>query len=83
MSNTTDTIKSTIAGTFELPLESINEASSSESIEKWDSVGHINLVMALEQSLGLSFTMDEIALMKDFQAICKVVATKAGEVKTA
>jgi len=77
MSNTVERIKNTIASTFEVPMETIGDESSSQTIEKWDSIGQINLVMALEQELGLSFTMDEIVQLKDFASICRVVAGKA------
>ena len=77
MSKTVERIKNTIASTFEVPVETIGEGCSSQTIEKWDSIGQINLVMALEQELGLSFTMDEIVQLKDFASICRVVADKA------
>jgi acyl carrier protein len=83
MSNLIGKIKSTIASTFEIPIETIRDDSSSQTIEKWDSIGQINLVMALEQELGLSFTMDEILQLKDIATICRVVAGKTAEAKTA
>lgn len=76
MNNMVESIKNTIASTFEVPVETICDDSSSQTIEKWDSIGQINLVMALERELGLSFTMDEILQLKDFASICKVVAAK-------
>ncbi len=75
-------IKSTIATTFEIPVETIQDNSSNQTIEKWDSIGQITLVMALEQELGLSFTMDEIGQLKDVATICRVVAYKAAEGKS-
>ncbi len=71
-------IKKAIATTFEIPVEKVNNESSTQTIEKWDSIGHINLVMSLEQHLQLSFSVDEIMQMKDFGTICKVVAAKTG-----
>ena len=83
MSNMIEKIKNIIASTFEIPIETIRDDSSSQTIEKWDSIGQINLVMALEQELGLSFTMDEIMQLKDVATICRVAAGKTAEVKPA
>lgn len=79
MTNTIERIKSAIAATFEIPVETICDDSSNQTVEKWDSIGQINLVMALEQELGLNFTMEEIAELKDFAAICRVVERKMSE----
>ena len=64
-----------------LPGEVIREHSG-QTIEKWDSVGHINLVMALEQKFGVSFTMEEIMHLRDVGTICKAIAEKGGKPAT-
>ena len=71
-----DRVREVIATTFELPPEKVNRESSSQTIEEWDSVAHINLVMALEEKFGTSFTMEEIAEMHDVMTICKVIEAK-------
>lgn len=76
MSSTIEDVKAAIATTFDIPVEAVRADSSSEAIEQWDSIGHINLVMALEQRLGLKFTIEEIMEMKTIAAICKVVESK-------
>ncbi len=72
-------IKRAIAATFEIPLAAVDANSSSQTIAKWDSIGHIDLVMTLQQDLGLSFTMEEIIQMKDFDSICRVVVAKTAK----
>jgi len=67
-----------IATSFEIPVEQISDSCSDQTIEQWDSVGHINLVMALEQEFGLSFTMEEIMHLRDIAAISKAIAEKSG-----
>jgi len=43
-----------------IPLDRINENSSPDTIEAWTSLKHMNLVLALEQEFGTTFTDEEI-----------------------
>lgn len=48
------------ADVFQVPIESISPDSSPETIESWDSLQHLNLVLALEQEFSVQFSPDEI-----------------------
>ena len=76
MSDILSKVKCLVADSFEIPIERIGDDSSSQTIEQWDSVGHINLVMALEAEFGVSFAMEEIMRLHDVRAISKVLAEK-------
>lgn len=71
-----DEIKQILATTFQIPLESIGDDSSPQTIPQWDSVGHINLVMSLEKQFGLKFSMNEILEMQDLASIQRMVKEK-------
>ena len=79
MSEILSEVKSQIAATFEISVEQVADDSSGQTIEQWDSVGHINLVMALEQKFGVSFTMEEIMQLRDVRAICRVISEQSGK----
>ena len=53
-------IKNIISAVFEIPADSINDNSSPDSIESWDSLKHMNLVVALEEEFEIELTDDEI-----------------------
>jgi acyl carrier protein len=53
------------------------EDLDSDSLEAWDSVQHLTLVLALEQAFGVQFTPEEIGLMKSVPAI-KAMLDKKG-----
>jgi acyl carrier protein len=40
----------------------INEDSSADSIEQWDSLRHLNLVLALEEEFGISIPDEEVGI---------------------
>lgn len=42
----------------------INESTNGDSIEEWDSLGHIELIVAVEAEFDIKFTTAEIAEMK-------------------
>ena len=54
----------------------LTDELSQESLEHWDSLGHIRLVSALEESLGVSFTIDDIESMSSVRQILAVLAAK-------
>lgn len=39
--------------------------SSSETIEGWDSLAHINLISAIEQEFSIRFALGELEAMND------------------
>ena len=57
-------------------LQATDELSR-ETLESWDSLGHIRLISALEEALGLSFTLEEIEAMTSVPQILAVLAAKA------
>ena len=38
----------------------VDAGTNSDTIEDWDSLEHINLVVAIEKAFGLKFSMDEM-----------------------
>jgi len=73
-----DEVKQTVALTFDVPAEQLDEESSGRTIPEWDSVGHLNLVMALEERFKITFTVNEIIKMRDIQMIRRVLRDKLG-----
>lgn len=68
-----DRIKQIMSDVLEAPLEEINQDSSSENIVSWDSLKHMNLVIALEEEFDVSFDEDDIPDIQSFQEIVTVL----------
>jgi acyl carrier protein len=69
-------IRQLVADVFGLALENISPASSPDSIETWDSLHHLDLVLALEQEFGTQFTPEEIEQLLSVELIAALLAEK-------
>ncbi len=66
-------VRRIIAEVFSLEVENVAPEASPETIEAWDSVGHLNLIIALEQEFGVQFTLGDIEKMIDAPGIVRVL----------
>jgi acyl carrier protein len=62
-------IQRNVADVFQIPLESVRPETSPDTIGTWDSLQHLNLVLALEQEFGLQFTPEEIEQLLSVELI--------------
>lgn len=63
-----------IAGqTFNIPADSITPQLSSDDVENWDSLGHLNLILALEQEFKVRFAPEQIQQMMSLESIIKIL----------
>lgn len=54
----------------------ISPSAGPQEIEGWDSVQHLNLVLALEQAFAISIAPEEIEKMQSLSSIMQVVQSK-------
>lgn len=52
-----------------VPKEEVNNESSPDTIESWDSLNHMNLVFALEDAYDVKFSDEAIVKMLDVASI--------------
>jgi acyl carrier protein len=71
-----DTVRALTADVLQVPADQLTAQSSPENIEAWDSVHHLNLVLALEQEFGVQFEPEEIDDMSNLGRVLEVVENK-------
>ena len=71
-----DQVRQIAADVFGIPLEEVTLESTQDDIEKWDSLQHINLVMALEQNFSIEILPEEIGEMGKIGDVVQVVEGK-------
>jgi acyl carrier protein len=69
-------VRSIAADIFHMPRGRITLNSSAENIEAWDSLQHLNLILALEQEFDLQFEPEEIEKMNSLEQIIRVLEAK-------
>lgn len=65
-----------ISQIFEIPAEALRPGSSPDDVETWDSLHHLNLVLALEQEFGIQFEPEEIEQLLSVELIVSLVEEK-------
>lgn len=75
-----DRVYLVVSQVFGVPLETITDESSPDSIAAWDSLKHLNLVMTLEEEFGIQLTQTQILEMLTVGLIVEVLkeASAAG-----
>lgn len=69
-------IKTLIAKLFDVDETYLSLNSSPDEIEKWDSLGHMNIVAAIEEEFEIELTDDEIDAMANIASIINIVEGK-------
>ena len=70
-------VRQVAADIFNLPLDQITPQSNPQTIETWDSVQHLNLVLALEGELGVQIAPEEIERMQSIGAVIELMEEKS------
>jgi len=70
------TIQAVMADVLGVDASTIDESSSRDTLDTWDSANHIGLVLALETEFGVTFEVDEIESMFSFRDVVAVLERK-------
>ncbi len=64
------------ADVFKFPESSIGPASTPDTIESWDSLHHLELVLALEQEFGIQISPEEIEQLLSIELAACLIEEK-------
>ena len=71
-------IKQVMGVVFDISPDQINEDSSIDNIENWDSLKHLNLILALEEEFVISIPDEEVGNLVNFKLISLVINEQFG-----
>jgi len=72
-----DNLKDLLAGVFQMNAAEIVDETTMEDVERWDSLTHMKLVVALEGAYGIELSAEQIMAMKSVKIIKQIIFEKA------
>ena len=54
----------------------MTEATTADDIEDWDSLEHINLIVAVESKFGIKFNIGEVNKMKNVGEMVDIIINR-------
>jgi acyl carrier protein len=70
-------LKNVLADVFKIDAQSIDENTSVDNVEKWESLTHLNLVLALEDAFNVTFSEEQTVEILNYSLI-KLVLQEHG-----
>lgn len=56
----------------------LDEETTADDIDDWDSLNHITLMAAVEDEFGIRFTMGEVSGMKNVGEMAEIIKNRIG-----
>ena len=70
MSNETkDRIINVMSSVFSVSIDDIDDTASPDTLESWDSINHMNLIIALEEEFLVKLSDEDIIEMINYKLI--------------
>ena len=74
--NNYEKLRQLIADIFEVEVATINEESSKDTIDMWDSIHQMNLIFAIEEAFDIHLSDNEVVLLLSVKEIKRILETK-------
>lgn len=62
---------------FQMPAAQVTDEMAMKDVEVWDSLKHMELIVALEQAFDIELTFDEIVAMQNVREIKRVLGDRS------
>jgi len=69
-------IKAIMAKVLSIPIEKINDSTSKDTVEDWDSFNHLILISEIEKQTGIVLTIAETEKIKSYQDLREIIERK-------
>jgi acyl carrier protein len=76
MQSTLNDVRQLAADVLKRPIDEVPVAATRESVPGWDSMAHLNLVLAVEQHFDIQFLPDEMLQMLTIELVAMLVDEK-------
>ena len=62
-------VRETVAQTLKLPIDAVDADASADSLDAWDSLAQVNLIMSLEQTFDIELDVEAVMELTSVAAI--------------
>lgn len=69
MPSTFERVQNTLAATLKVPPQKVGADTRDQDLPSWDSLGQVNLIMALEQEFDIYVEVEEFGNLNSVPAI--------------
>lgn len=63
-----------VSDVFGIPRNDVDDGTSPDDVETWDSEAHINLILSLEEEFGISLSPEEALQMLSVRLVRMILA---------
>jgi|TARA_B100001971_G_C17823211_1_gene349984 acyl carrier protein len=67
-----------LVNVFQVSPSKISTKTTSDDVEKWDSMNHINMILVLEQEFGIRYDEEQVVSMLSVEEIIDVTKGMLG-----
>ena len=71
-----ETLNGVFQDVFDDESKVVNDDTTSEDVDGWDSLEHINLIAAVEQEFGVKFNMGQVVSMKNVGEMVDIILSQ-------
>lgn len=68
-----DRLKRIFSDVLNIPAEEISETISMDTVEEWDSIKHLSLILALEQEFSISILPEDSMVMSNYLLVLAIL----------
>ena len=69
-------LKQIMANVLKVQLDEINEGTTIENVESWDSLSHMQLILTIEEQFGVTLAEEDFLMMTSFNEIKRILENK-------
>lgn len=69
-------LKQIMANVLKVQLDEINEGTTIENVESWDSLSHMQLILTIEEQFGVKLAEEDFLIMTSFNEIKRILENK-------
>jgi acyl carrier protein len=71
-----ETLNEVFRDVFDDPSITVDDSTTSDDVDGWDSLEHINLIAAIEQEFGVKFNMGQVVSMKNVGEMVDIIMSQ-------